>query len=395
MAAAKRKKKNTRKKNRRRKASRGPSQALRLLFAALFLALFVGLCLYGLVSLQRSYSPSSARVEVVTPMEEERVELNHETPYDDVYALLEDELLTGSLSQGWKRLDGDQGIERLQMFGTYPDPHRLMELQTRIAVSNSPAQLELAPRTGFVRLLWKGQVRVELVYPVDHSRLQQRPKIAIIMDDMGRSLRDFETLIHLKVPVTPAILPYTDYATRATSLLRSAGREYMIHIPMEPKSYPATNPGRNALLVGLSEKEIRRRMQHYLQQVPGAVGGNNHMGSRFTLKTGPMRVVLDELRRSDLFFVDSRTIGGSVAYAEARKMGLRTATRQVFLDNEEDVTYIRRQLRKAVKVAIDRGEAIAICHPYRETFEALRSEVDWLRQQKVDFVEASQVVRTD
>jgi len=142
-------------------------------------------------------------------------------------------------------------------------------------------------------------------------------------------------------------------------------------------------------LLDLSEKELRRRVQQYLTQIPGAVGGNNHMGSLFTEQRGLMRIVLEELRSGGLFFIDSKTIGGSVAFDEARRMGMRTGVRHIFLDNEENVDYIRKQLRKMVKIAEEKGEAIAICHPYRETFEAIQREEAWLRQQPVEFVVAS------
>jgi polysaccharide deacetylase 2 family uncharacterized protein YibQ len=106
-----------------------------------------------------------------------------------------------------------------------------------------------------------------------------------------------------------------------------------------------------------------------------------------------MRVVLEELKRRELFFIDSLTINSSVAFAEARKLGLSTAARDIFLDNREEVPYIREQLRKMVRLAQSRHQVIAICHPYPETLEALRLEKDWLLAQGVDFVPASQMVR--
>ncbi len=166
----------------------------------------------------------------------------------------------------------------------------------------------------------------------------------------------------------------------------------MIHMPMQPRSYPQTNPGANALLLGQSEDKIRRLVQSYIDEVPGAVGGNNHMGSRYTEESEPMRIVLDELKQHELFFIDSRTIGSSVAFSEARKMGLKTATRNIFLDNKEDITYVRQQIHKMVHLAGKNREIIAICHPHAETLEAFRLEQGWLRQQPVDFVSASNLV---
>ncbi len=163
-------------------------------------------------------------------------------------------------------------------------------------------------------------------------------------------------------------------------------------MPMQPRSYPETNPGTNALLLGQSEAETHRLIQSYIEGVPGAVGCNNHMGSRYTEETDAMRVVLNELKQNDLFFIDSRTIGSSVAFSEARKMGLETATRNIFLDNKANVAYIRKQIRKMVTLAGKNQEIIAICHPHAETLEAFRLEQGWLEQQSVDFVSASDLV---
>ena len=106
-----------------------------------------------------------------------------------------------------------------------------------------------------------------------------------------------------------------------------------------------------------------------------------------------MRVVLDELQQGGQFFVDSKTIGTSIAYDEARRMKVPTAARQIFLDNREDLDYIRQQIRRMVRMSDERGELVAICHPYPETLQAFREELAWLKQQQVDFVPASTLAR--
>lgn len=390
MAAVK-KKKVKRKKSTRKIKPRASIHSVRLIISTLFLVAFVGSCLYGLVHLQQTYPDPITPSYVEHPMEEPHLQEPSSASFEDVYALLEDELLSGRLAKGWQQLPAKDDVQRLQMLDTYPEQRRLMELATRIAFTNSPAQLDLAPRKGYVRLYWNGHLRVELRYNIDEIMSRKAPLIAIIMDDMGRSLGDFDKLLNLKIPVTPAILPQADHATRSTSLLLNAHREYMIHIPMQPKSYPSISPGPNALLIDLDDKELRSRMRQYLKRVPGAVGGNNHMGSLFTQNRDAMQIVLEELKANGLFFIDSKTIGGSVGFDEARQMGMRTGARNIFLDNEEDVAYIRKQLHKMVRIAEEKGEAIAICHPYPETFEALLREEDWLKRQKVDFVVASRL----
>ncbi len=305
---------------------------------------------------------------------------------------MENQLLNGPQSMGWRKLPDQGKVQVRKIFGDFPSELFLAELATHIDQTDSPAQLQAVREKGIIQLYWQDQLQLELRYRVPTEVEGERARIAIIMDDMGGSLSAFRTLLSLDLPITPAILPGTGKATSATSLLQEADREYMIHMPMQPRSYPRTNPGANALLLGQSEEQIRRLVRSYMDSVPGAVGGNNHMGSRYTEEVVPMRVVLDELKKNDYFFIDSRTIGSSIAFSEARKMGLKTATRNIFLDNEENVQYVRQQIRKMVRLAGTNREIVAICHPYAATMEALRLEQDWLKQQPVDFVPASQMV---
>ena len=192
--------------------------------------------------------------------------------------------------------------------------------------------------------------------------------------------------------MTFAILPGESQATDVALLAARSGYEIMIHIPMEPHSYPATNPGADALLLGQSKDEISRRVRSFFGKVPYATGANNHMGSRFTEFEAGMTVVLEIMHEKGMFFIDSRTTGQSVVRKIAEKEGVPSAVRDVFLDNVAEVEAIRAQIRKLVALAEKRGRAIGICHPYPETVEALRREAKHLRKGPVEVVFASKMV---
>ena len=151
-----------------------------------------------MVHLQQTYPDPITPSYVEHPMEEPHLQEPSSASFEDVYALLEDELLSGRLAKGWQQLPAKDDVQRLQMLDTYPEQRRLMELATRIAFTNSPAQLDLAPRKGYVRLYWNGHLRVELRYNIDEIMSRKAPLIAIIMDDMGRSLGDFDKLLNYR-----------------------------------------------------------------------------------------------------------------------------------------------------------------------------------------------------
>ena len=369
---------------------------MRILIASVFLIGFVGICLMVLVHLQTVFLPVSASNQKQL-VYEEPADVIHDLKsysYADIHALIENQLINGPGSMGWRKLPDRKKVQIRQIFGDFPSVPFLTELKTHLEQANPLAQLKANRDKGTIDLYWQGVLQLELQYQIPTIVKSERGKIAVIMDDIGGSLSPVKKLLQLDIMITPSILPGTGRAQSATSLLQNDGREYMIHMPMQPRSYPKTNPGGNALLLGQSEAETRRLVQSYVAGVPGASGCNNHMGSRYTEDAKAMQVVLNEVKQYNLFFIDSRTIGDSVAFSEARKMGLKTATRNIFLDNKENVSYIRKQIHRMVKLVGKNQEIIAICHPYAETLEAFRLEQGWLKQQSVDFVAASEVVHS-
>lgn len=217
--------------------------------------------------------------------------------------------------------------------------------------------------------------------------------VAVLIDDMGTTVQEAKQLMAMGVPLTISVIPDRPQARQVAETFYGGGHEVMIHIPMEPVDYPKRRLEGNGLLVAQSDAEISSRLKSYLQQVPNAVGANNHMGSRFTENGGKMRVVLGFLKSWDLFFVDSVTSPRSVGASVAREMGVKTASRNVFLDNVQDVGAIREQLRQLARAASRKGSAIGICHPHKATLQALAEELPQLKRQGVRFVYVSQLVK--
>lgn len=199
------------------------------------------------------------------------------------------------------------------------------------------------------------------------------PRLVVVIDDLGENLHQARELAALSFPVTFAVLPHSSKTREVALLGAKAGRDVLLHQPMEPLDYPhRADPGPGALFVGMSEEDILAVIQGNLAQIPQAIGMNNHMGSRFTADEQGMATVLRAVQEHELFFLDSLTTGDSVVQKQARKIGLTNLRRQIFLDNIQNVQAILFQLRKAEQLAHSTGEVIAIGHPYPETLEALK-----------------------
>ncbi len=218
------------------------------------------------------------------------------------------------------------------------------------------------------------------------------PVIALVLDDMGHSMETVRRAAALPAPMTLSFLPYVQDAPRRVAVAREAGKEIFLHMPMEPES-SGFDPGPRAIRAGQSAAVVRASLAWALAQVPGAVGVNNHMGSRATADMGAMRAVMEVLRERGLLYVDSWTSPRSVAEKAAREAGILFGGRDVFIDNEREPAAIRRQLALAERLARRRGTAIVIGHPHAVTLEVLERWIPEARARGVRFAELGTVVR--
>lgn len=218
-------------------------------------------------------------------------------------------------------------------------------------------------------------------------------RAAILIDDLGYDLQEVTQLLALQEPLTFAILPGERYSKVIAEKVTKAGYEVILHQPMEPLDYPKTNPGKRAILMKMTSAEVRVMMLKNINDIPFVAGVNNHMGSKLTENEPKMREIVSILKEYNLFFVDSRTSGKSVAYKTAKKMGLRTTYNQVFLDNKKDLEYIKKQLDLVAKIAVKKGRVVAIGHCGRkETLLALQEKLPEFKKLGITIVPVSQLV---
>jgi polysaccharide deacetylase 2 family uncharacterized protein YibQ len=219
-----------------------------------------------------------------------------------------------------------------------------------------------------------------------------RPQVALIIDDLGVDRKRAWRTIGLKGPLTLSFMAYASDLPSMAQAAHRAGHELMVHVPMEPLN-PAADMGPNGLAVDLPRAEVLRRLRWDLGRFSGYVGINNHMGSRFTSDAESLTPVIEELKARGLLFVDSRTTAFSAGIAIARRLGVPSAARDVFLDNEADAPAIDERLAHLEHVARQHGTAIAIGHPHDATIEALSEWIAALPQKGIVLVPVSAIVR--
>lgn len=218
-----------------------------------------------------------------------------------------------------------------------------------------------------------------------------QPVIAVVIDDMGINQRRTADISRLNAPLTSSFLTYGTGLNRQLNRAVQAGHEIMIHVPMEPKTKANLAP--DTLTTEMDEFEIKNGLQNMLQKFKNVRGINNHMGSQFTEDKRRMNYVMDVLRDNNLFFLDSKTSAQSVGRSVAREKRVAYAHRHVFLDNENRIDYVNKQLRLAENIARRNGYVVAIGHPKSATYQALKEWLPHLPEKKLKLVHMSEIVR--
>jgi polysaccharide deacetylase 2 family uncharacterized protein YibQ len=220
----------------------------------------------------------------------------------------------------------------------------------------------------------------------------EKGKLAIIIDDFGGGVAGTREMMELEISLTFAVIPHRNSSQREAQEARERGYQVLLHMPMEPLNEKLP-PGPGAITAGMAPEEIREAVAAALEEVPGAVGVNNHMGSKVTAREELMLPFLEAVGERGLFFIDSRTTNKSVAAALARQLAIPTAENRIFLDNERELESIKAQLRRAAELAREEGEVIAIGHVHPAMAQALQEFVPELEEQGVELVFASQLAR--
>ncbi len=219
----------------------------------------------------------------------------------------------------------------------------------------------------------------------------RRHRVAIIFDDAGYGIKAAQEVEDIGRPVTISVLPHLPFSTQIAEEAPRHGMQVILHLPVQPDNGSiALSPG--GITVQMDDDDIRRTVNDDLATVPSAVGANNHMGSLGTADPRLMRAVMDVMKERHLFFVDSMTSSRSVAARVAREMGVPTAVRTVFLDNEDNEEYVRGQFRALIAIAQSRDGAIAIGHVGKVTARVLVSMLPEFDEAGIQLVRVSDLV---
>ncbi len=233
-------------------------------------------------------------------------------------------------------------------------------------------------------------------WTVQHFPQQEdlpKGQICLIIDDFGNSLNsDILGFLSLGDNITISILPGHPYSEETAKLAAEKGKEVLVHMPMESWEGIDPDEAQFCLHSGLNPEEYERRVSLAFEEIPNAVGMNNHQGSKATGDPQQMKVLARLLKHRNSFFVDSFTNPDSKAIVTMKKAGVKTGLRQLFLDNLEDEISIRNQLDSLMVIAKNRGSVIGIGHCKPITLKVLREVLPEIENNGFQLVHVSEVV---
>jgi uncharacterized protein len=224
-----------------------------------------------------------------------------------------------------------------------------------------------------------------------------RGLIALVLDDLGYEDGSLARLEAFSGPLALAVIPSAPRAAEAAALAKRKGWDLLVHLPMMAE---AVKGEQDSIGPDDDDRTIVERVTRGIDRLPGAVGLNNHQGSKATADTRVVRAMLRVVRDRGLFFLDSRTTVASVAESEARALGISTIRRDVFLDDSATEAHsvggspeaLAAAWNRAFAIARQKGHCVVIGHPHRETLQFLAAHLSELDGTSMARVRVSELV---
>ncbi|WP_285889077.1 divergent polysaccharide deacetylase family protein [Paenibacillus glycanilyticus] len=253
-----------------------------------------------------------------------------------------------------------------------------------------------AAAIGIIALLLLWPVSAGQVTAAEEEQAKSARQFAIVIDDFGNGMDGTEEMLKLPVKFTVAIMPFMPTTQKDAEEAHRLGHDVIVHMPMEPNKGLKKWLGPGAITADLSDAEIRKRVEEAIDNVPYAVGMNNHMGSKITADERIMRIVLTVCKERGLFFLDSRTTFKTVVPKVTEELGVPALGNDVFLDDVYTEQHVAKQITLAKKHLESHDTCIVIGHvgpSGKKTAAVLKASIPSMQSDgHVEFVKLSNLV---
>jgi polysaccharide deacetylase 2 family uncharacterized protein YibQ len=219
--------------------------------------------------------------------------------------------------------------------------------------------------------------------------------IALVIDDVGYNLDNLDYFLKFPGPVTFAVLPNLQYSREAAQKINAAGKEVIVHMPMEALNSNLDH-GPGAIFTDMTDEEIVKLLKQALNSVPYAVGMNNHMGSKATADLRVMNIIINFTELNDLFFLDSLTNPESVSGMVSEINKIPVLKRNIFLDVKNDKESVKNQYIKGLEITENTDPVILIGHIQNiEVINVLNDMYPGFKEKGIELKYLSELVNID
>lgn len=240
--------------------------------------------------------------------------------------------------------------------------------------------------------LWNNLILVQ----AQEVKSETKPSyVVIIIDDWGNNMAGSDEMLKLPIPLTGAVIPGMPFDKQDAEKLHEAGKEVMLHVPLEPENGKISWLGPKGITVGMNESQVLKLLNEAKESIPYIKGMNNHMGSRAMKNETIVRALMAFAKENELYFVDSGTTDTKMSEKYMAINQLPFLKRDVFLDNTPSTEHVKSKLRELEEIAKTKGYAIGIGHvgPQKgpHTARALKELIPQMQKEGIRFVTVSEL----
>lgn len=187
--------------------------------------------------------------------------------------------------------------------------------------------------------------------------------LVFVIDDAGLNVEFTKRYAGLPFPLTIAVLPKLAHSKECAYVVRSYGKELILHQPMQSLNH-SLNPGPGKITVDMSFEQIHSIIRENLAEIgPGVKGLNNHEGSEVTEDVLRIGAVLDACLENSIYFLDSRTTANTKAPQAALERDMKIFEKSgPYIDNVVTREAMLEEIYRALDAANKNGSSIVIAH---------------------------------
>ena len=257
-------------------------------------------------------------------------------------------------------------------------------------LENKVLQIKEISKDNQKKIIYSDSKGIEkLILEINYITL---PKLAILIDDVGMNTKTTTYFKKIDKALSFASLPYLPKTREATKILKDAGFEVILHMPMEGSNDTLNGRTKGLIKQSMSEKKIYDKFDGAIENIGDIRGFNNHMGSRFTNNSEKMRSLLSYAKKKDMFFIDSNTNSKKEGYYIAKELDIPTYYTSYFIDNSHEKENIMKAIKVSVKLAKEKEKILVIGHYRKETAEAIYEMLDYIEDQGVELVSINEIL---